>query len=68
MSVFEPFEAFGDLGEIAERMTSEDPSVRRLAVLDLGETSNAAAVPLLVRAAQDTAPEVRQQEIGRAHV
>ncbi|WP_456863277.1 HEAT repeat domain-containing protein [Bradyrhizobium sp. USDA 4503] len=61
MTVFEPFEAFGDLGEIAERLASEDPSVRRLAVLDLVETSSEEAVPLLVRAVQDAAREVRQQ-------
>src|SRR5438132_9031433 len=61
MTVFEPFEAFGDLDEISERLESPDPSVRRLAVIDLVETSSGEAIPLLARAAGDPAAGVRIQ-------
>ena len=61
MTAFEPFEAFGDLDEISERLESPDPSVRRLAVIDLVETSSGEAIPLLVRAAGDPNADVRLQ-------
>ncbi|MGY3606313.1 MULTISPECIES: HEAT repeat domain-containing protein [unclassified Bradyrhizobium] len=53
MTAFEPFEGFGDLDEISERLQSPDPSVRRLAVIELVETSTDEAVPLLARSAGD---------------
>ncbi|MCC8940558.1 HEAT repeat domain-containing protein [Bradyrhizobium sp. Arg62] len=53
MTTFEPFEGFGDLDEISGQLQSPDPSVRRLAVIELVETSTDEAVPLLARAVGD---------------
>ncbi|MEZ2143416.1 HEAT repeat domain-containing protein [Bradyrhizobium sp. DN5] len=61
MTAFEPFESFGDLDEISERLQSHDPSIRRLAVIELVETSTDEAVPLLARAAGDADAGVRLQ-------
>ncbi|WOH64300.1 HEAT repeat domain-containing protein [Bradyrhizobium sp. BWA-3-5] len=61
MIAFEPFEAFGDLDEISERLESADRAVRRLAVIDLVETSSVEAIPVLVWAAGDPDADVRLQ-------
>ena len=57
----EPFEAFGDVEDLAADLASPDATVRRLAVMALAETSDWQAVPHLVAAIADAAPEVREQ-------
>ena len=61
MPSFDPFEAFGDVAEIAGRLDHADATVRRLAVKDLGETASTDAVPYLVAAIADEAAPVRRQ-------
>lgn len=61
MRHLEPFEDFGDVDEIAEGLSSADASVRRLAVIELAETSNSAAVSYLARATADPSSDVRLQ-------
>nr|MBX2882223.1 HEAT repeat domain-containing protein [Granulosicoccus sp.] len=55
------FESFSELDELSEQLTDDDPGMRQVAVLDLGECSDPAAIPLLDRALQDNESKVREQ-------
>ena len=61
MPAFEPFEDAAEVDELAERLDDTDPSVRSIAVMELGDTADPAAVPLLLTALKDEAAEVRLQ-------
>ncbi|TIT87842.1 MAG: HEAT repeat domain-containing protein, partial [Mesorhizobium sp.] len=61
MTAFDPFEDFGDIDEIAERLNDADAAVRRLAVIDLTETASADVLPHLLTAVADPDATVRLQ-------
>ena len=61
MTAFEPFEDFGDIDEIVERLNDADGGVRRLAVIDLAETARQEVLPHLLAATDDPDVTVRLQ-------
>ncbi|MGA7799732.1 MAG: HEAT repeat domain-containing protein, partial [Gammaproteobacteria bacterium] len=55
------FEEVPDLDEIRTRLASEDGTVRRMAVMRIGETAEPEAVGLLVQALGDADSSVRAE-------
>ena len=61
MPPFEPFEAFSDIDDLAEKLKDQDESVRRVAVMELADTAEPAAIALIGSALKDPSAEVRLQ-------
>ena len=61
MSMFETFEAFADIDQLVEKLDDSDSAVRQIAVLELSESGDPAALPHLIGALQDPDAEVRLQ-------
>ena len=59
--VFEPFEDESDFELLAEKLADADPAVRRVAVMDLADTADPEAIPLIARVVSDNSAEVRLQ-------
>ena len=57
----ELFEAFSDLDDMAERLAAADAGERRVAVMELGNSGDPDAVPLLAGMLDDPDVGVRQQ-------
>ena len=55
------FESFADLDALAEELRSEDPKRRRVAVIELEDSGELAAVPLLASLSEDPDAGVRRQ-------
>ena len=53
------FDDVVDLAEIKQRLSDPEASVRRIAVMDLIETAELEAIPLVIMALRDEDPEVR---------
>ena len=61
MPVFEAFEDAAEPGDLAGRLADPDPALRRIAVIELGDTSDPTALPPLLAALQDEVADVRLQ-------
>ncbi|MEQ9362418.1 MAG: HEAT repeat domain-containing protein, partial [Rhodospirillales bacterium] len=61
MSAFEPFEKFDEVDDIIDRLEDPDPGTRRVAIMDLADSADPAAVAHLKKALADDAREVRLQ-------
>ncbi|WP_415716738.1 HEAT repeat domain-containing protein [Roseibium sp.] len=59
--VFEPFEDESDFELLADKLGEDDPAVRRVAVMDLADTADPEAIPLIASTVKDESPEVRLQ-------
>lgn len=57
----DPFEAYSDLGAIAERLKASDAGERRVAVMELADSGDAGAVALLAEMLADPDSGVREQ-------
>src|SRR5262245_10982463 len=55
------FEAYGDLDELASRLRSADASERRIAVIELAEAGDTAAIALLTGTLSDADTSVRRR-------
>src|SRR4051812_31721948 len=58
MSIFDADD--NDLEELAERLTDSDPKARRVVVMQLADTGDTGAVPLVVQALKDEDAGVRE--------
>jgi HEAT repeat protein len=59
--MFEPFEDFSDIDELAARLADPDPAVRRVAVMELADTALPEAIGHIGSALKDQSAEVRLQ-------
>ena len=57
----DPFEAYDDVEDVAERLRAADPSERRVAIIELGNSGDPDAVGYLAEMVGDPDPGVRQQ-------
>src|SRR5918911_2616738 len=57
----ELFEAYDDLDDVGERLKAADPAQRRVAIIELGNSGDPAAVALLDQTVSDPDAGVRQQ-------
>src|SRR5258705_4562998 len=57
----ELFEAYDDLDDVGERLKAADPAQRRVAIIELGNSGDPAAVALLDQTVSDPHAGVRQQ-------
>ncbi|NJM35701.1 MAG: HEAT repeat domain-containing protein, partial [Rhodomicrobium sp.] len=57
----DPFEAYSDLEDIAERLRVSDAGERRVAVMELGDSGDPEAIPLLGEMLSDPDAGVRTQ-------
>ena len=64
MSMFETFEAFADIDQLVEKLDDSDSAVRQIAVLELSESGDPAALPHLIGALQDPDAEGLQAAKG----
>jgi len=55
------FDETFDLDEISERLKDPDPGVRRIAVIELGETAELDAADLVIKALHDESADVRKE-------
>src|SRR5271170_1770366 len=60
-AAFEPFEDFGEVASIAERLADPDAGARRVAVMALAETADPEAIAHLAAALGDDSRDVRLQ-------
>ena len=58
-----PFEAYENLDDIEERLQGADPAERRVAVIELANSGDPAAVKLLAGLVGDPASSDRQQAV-----
>ena len=61
MSVFEPFDSYEDIDDIVEKLDSDDPKIRQVAVMSLAETADIEVIPHIVGALSDISVDVRLQ-------
>src|SRR5712675_1347659 len=62
----ELFESYDDLDDVGERLKAADPAQRRVAIIELGNSGDPAAVALLNQTVSDPDAGVRQQVVASA--